>query len=129
VDYTLEVLEEYGQNLQIGFFPLTREGMFLQVWQRDDTSREQIEGEVIFVPFGKLLVVPAKTIHGGGFRTNVDAAVVGNLRFHLYLALKSTQLPSHQTNKYTEPNDKTKELSRRYVDSPRMPDLLNYLFV
>ena len=130
VDYAWEVLEgECGQNLQLGFFPLTKEGMLLQVWPRNDDKTQMVEGEVVFVPFGKLMLLPAKTIHGGGFRTTLDQKVDGNLRFHLYMARESTKLPTHQTNKYTEPSDKTKELSRRYVDSPSMSDLLNYLFV
>ena len=84
-----------------------------------------IHGEIIYIPFGKLLTLPASTIHGGGFRTNQDN---GNLRFHLYLAQGDSKLPDYQTNKYTEPYDKTKELCDRYVDSPHMKVLLDHLF-
>lgn len=35
VDYTWEILDQYSPNeLKVGFFPLTTEGMFLQVWPR-----------------------------------------------------------------------------------------------
>lgn len=35
VDYTWEILDNFSpQDLKIGFFPLTQDGMFLQVWPR-----------------------------------------------------------------------------------------------
>ena len=138
VDYPWEVLSEHADNdsLRIGFFPLTKEGMFLQVWPTVElpppatTEPEPIEGQVIFIPHKKLLTVPASTIHGGGFRTTPHTNhTSGNLRFHLYIATKQATLPAHQTNKYTEPSDRRKELSRRYVDSKHMDVLLKHLFV
>lgn len=70
---------------------------------------DQVTGEIIFVPYGKLLILPAHTIHGGGYRTTpLDAGTNGNLRFHLYVARNQASLPEHQTNKYTEPSDKSK---------------------
>jgi len=173
VDYPWEVLEKHAgdQSLKLAFFPLTEEGMFLQIWPHAagsgsgtmpgssqaaaDRSTEKlhaVEGEIVFIPYGKLLIVPASTIHGGGFRTTplpmplgreeIDAAAAadrssssnntgsgGNLRFHLYIATKDASLPAHQTNKYTERFDKTKELSRRYVDSKHMQILLESFFV
>ena len=118
-------------------------GMFLQVWPTASTNLSIdgniTEGEIIFIPYKKILIVPATTIHGGGFRTTTfveEPGRCGNLRFHLYLAASATTgtgtgatLPAHQTNKYTEPHDKTKELSRRYVDSKYMQVLLQNLFV
>lgn len=135
VDYTYEVLEEHSKNntLRLGFFPLTEEGMFLQFWP---TSKNQdlsitLEGQIVFIPYGKILVVPACTIHGGGFRTTCseDLGSYGNLRFHVYIATGQATLPKHQNNKYTEPHDKSKELSERYVDSKHMSTLMKYLFV
>lgn len=130
VDYPWDVLEEHSQSLRIGFFPLTPDGMFLQVWPTVDKAKA-VEGQIIFIPHGKLLTVPASTIHGGGFRTTCHQASTtrGNLRFHLYIATHEATLPAHQTNKYTEPADRTKELSRRYVDSKHMGVLLEHLFV
>ena len=130
-DYPWEVLEEHAedQSLRIGFFPLTNEGMFLQVWPTVDKTTEMVEGEIIFIPHGKLLTVPASTIHGGGFRTSQTTTSSGNLRFHLYIATQQATLPAHQTNKYTEPADRRKELSRRYVDSKHMNVLLEHFFV
>lgn len=131
VDYEWHILESEngGDGLQIAFFPLTKEGMFLQVWPRkDEPSISQIDGQVIYIPYGRLLVLPAKTIHGGGFRTTQEG-LTGNLRFHLYLSRENTQLPIHQTNKYTEPKDRRKELSRRYINAPCMSELQQFLFV
>lgn len=139
VDYPWEVLDAHAedQNLKIGFFPLTEEGMFLQVWPTADPSQDPsiaIEGQIIFIPHGKLLTIPASTIHGGGFRTtelrgSSNGGKRGNLRFHLYIATNQASLPAHQQNKYTEPCDRTKELSRRYVDSKHMKILLENFFV
>ncbi|KAG7353223.1 hypothetical protein IV203_009272 [Nitzschia inconspicua] len=135
VDYTYEVLKEHQEDntLRLGFFPLTKDGMFLQVWQTSTNYdySNQVEGQVIFIPYGKILVVPASTIHGGGFRTSdmEEAGMYGNLRFHVYVATKDVSLPAHQSNKYTEPGDKTRELSQRYVDSRHMETLLKSLFV
>ena len=132
VDYSWEVLEAHSQ-LYLGFFPLTIYGMYLQVWPRsaDDTSMKQnICGEVLFIPFGRLLILPAETIHAGGFRTTPLASEEpGNLRFHLYLARGSDTLPKHQTNKYTEPRDKGKELCERYVDAASVDVLRKHFFV
>ena len=135
VDYTYEVLQEHEEHntLKIGFFPLTKDGMLLQLWPtaRSSDPSVRIEAEIIFIPYGKILLVPASTIHGGGFRTSShdEAGLYGNLRFHLYVATGEATLPVHQSNKYTEPHDKSKELSRRYVDSKHMPALLDGLFV
>lgn len=148
VDYSWEVLEEHfssrnnddedhdtAPDLMIGFFPLTNEGMFLQIWptcpDRQDTSTI-IEGQLIFIPYGKLLLLPANTIHAGGFRSerpDRGCGPYGNLRFHLYIAKGGRQLPDHQTNKYTEPSDRRKELSDRYIDAPYLPDLIDGFFV
>jgi hypothetical protein len=131
----------------IFYLYLLFKGMFLQIWPTASTNLsidgKIIEGEIIFIPCKKILIVPATTIHGGGFRTTTfveEPGRCGNLRFHLYIAASASAtksagtgtgatLPAHQTNKYTEPHDKTKELSRRYVDSKHMQVLLQNLFV
>lgn len=145
VDFTWERLEESGQDLRIGFFPLTSDGMFLQCWQRnDDLEQRKIHGDLIFIPFGMVLTLPATTIHGGGFRSTPfnsrksrnskermkEDHSHGNLRFHLYMANNNTRLSKNQTtNKYTEPFDRRKELADRYVNSAVMGDLIGSLFV
>jgi hypothetical protein len=135
VDYTYDVLKEHEEHntLNLGFFPLTRDGMFLQVWptSANQECKKVVEGQMIYIPFGKILVLPASTIHGGGFRTSSmeEAGLYGNLRFHLYIATDHATLPAHQSNKYTERHDQTRELSRRYIDSRHMTTLMQCLFV
>ncbi len=127
VDYTWETIND-SSNLNLGFFPLTNEGMFLQVWPRNDDV-DQIFGELVFIPEGRLLVLPASTIHGGGFRTT-PYNDHGNLRFHLYMARgKGSKLPPHQSNKYTEPYDKRRELCERYVNTHHMELLQKHFFL
>lgn len=132
VDYAWETLEVHP-HLYLGFFPLTTDGMYLQVWPGridDTTAKQKIRGEILFIPFGRLLVLPAATIHAGGFRTTpFDSTKPGNLRFHLYLARSSDSLPAHQTNKYTEPHDKGRELCERYVDAAGLNVLQKHFFV
>ena len=63
VDYTWETLEKYSPNdLQLAFFPLTEEGMFLQVWPRNDdmSTMQTIPGQLIYIPHGKLLILPGE---------------------------------------------------------------------
>jgi hypothetical protein len=111
--------------------------MFLQVWptaSSDADPSTPVDGQIVYIPYGKILLLPASTIHGGGFRTTSmdDGTAYGNLRFHLYVASGgegNTLLPLHQSNKYTEPLDKGTELSCRYVDSRHMPILMRHLFV
>ncbi len=130
VDFPWEFLEEHENNVDIGFFPLTKDGMFLQVWSRiDDRTVENIEGEVIYIPYGKLLTLPSGTIHGGGFRSTTNPSDHGNLRAHLYISRNKKSLPDFQTNKYTEPGDKRRELCERYVDCSSMQEMIQRLFV
>jgi len=129
VDFTWENLEKHGDDLDIGFFPLTKDGMFLQMWQRNDDVNVTVEGELIYIPFGRLLILSSKTIHGGGFRTTRNLSRPGNLRAHLYIAKNKANLSITQTNKYTEPGDKRHELSERYVNCPKMEKIVDLLFV
>ena len=129
VDYSWDNLEKYGDDLDIGFFPLTKDGMFLQVWSRDDDRNKIIKGELVYVLYGRLLTLTSKTIHGGGFRTTRNLGKHGNLRAHLYIARNGTSLSITQTNKYTEPGNKRYELSERYVDCSHMKEIVDFLFV
>lgn len=129
VDYTWEFLESHGNDLDIGFMPLTNEGMYLQVWPREDDVSQKVIGEIIYIPYGKMLTVSSRTIHGGGFRTTKKMNEPGNLRAHLYIAKNDTRLQMTQSNKYTEPNDKGKELCERYLNAEHMDTVVKYMFV
>ena len=89
VDYDYPILEQYGNKLFLAFFPLTQEGAYLQLWQEPSeedsiVGGDPIEGTVVYIPYGKMLIMPSDTIHGGGFKRGTS----GNLRFHLYIALE-----------------------------------------
>jgi hypothetical protein len=71
-----------GQELYLAVFPLSAEGMMLQVWEYpSDLVNGKSEGQLLFLPMNTILVLPGKTVHGGGFMTNA----AGNLRGHLYI--------------------------------------------
>jgi hypothetical protein len=97
-----------------------------------------VKGTIVYIPYGKMLIVPSDTIHGGGFKRGVS----GNLRFHLYIAGAMTrimtktmaseerriELLQHTMKKYTERYDRTRELCERFVDSNGMDGLLGHFF-
>jgi hypothetical protein len=131
VDYDYPVLHEHGHKLFLAFFPLTEEGTFLQLWDQSkaDENAQTVEGEVVFIPFGKMLIVPADTIHGGGFKRGET----GNLRFHLYIELigdddNANDELMHPMNKYTEETDRSRELCERFVDADGFEHLLGVFF-
>lgn len=138
VDYDYPILEQYGTKLFLAFFPLTKEGAYLQLWQEpskeenDGGGDEPIEGTVVFIPYGKMLIMPSDTIHGGGFKRGSS----GNLRFHLYIALEedvvrkenNITLLDHPMNKYTEKHDRRHELCERFVDAEGLESLLGAYF-
>lgn len=137
VDYDYPVLEEHGHKLYIAFFPLTEEGTYLQLWEKSANNHtcESVEGTVVFIPFGNMLIVPADTIHGGGFKRGQS----GNLRFHLYIELlqnimavvendRDDNILMHPVNKYTEKYDRRRELCETYVDANGLEHLLGVFF-
>ena len=155
VDYDYPVLKEYSRKLYIAFFPLTKEGTFLQLWKDDcssvgsndedcnnyDNTATTVEGTVVYIPYGNMLIVPADTIHGGGFKRGE----YGNLRFHLYIelleqdenetpiknettAMKNYDLLIHPMNKYTEEYDQRRELCERFVDANGLDRLIGVFF-
>jgi hypothetical protein len=137
VDYDYPILEKYGNKLFLAFFPLTEEGAYLQIWQEPLLEEENdkvvvVEGTVVFIPYGKMLIMPSDTIHGGGFKRGSS----GNLRFHLYIALEEEKvqkennitLLDHPMNKYTEKHDRRHELCERFVDAEGLESLLDVYF-
>lgn len=140
VDFSWNVLSERADELWLAFFPLTSQGMVLQLWSHDGSR-----GLLVFIPLGKMLIVPSDTIHGGGFRTfpindlesrhqdvpndtdSTDSSndeyenetiYTGNMRYHLYIATHSTSLPKFAQNVYTIKGDKRRELSQVCPNAP-----------
>ena len=135
VDYDYPVLNDYGNKLFLAFFPLTDEGAFLQLWDKpkENDNSTIVNGTVVHIPLGKMLVVPADTIHGGGFKRGST----GNLRFHLYIEIHdeideeekvADDLLLHPMNKYTEENDRSRELCERFVDAEGLENLIGVFF-
>lgn len=135
VDYDYPILSEYGRRLYLAFFPLTEEGCYLQLWQDMEDRTVETEGTVVYIPRGKMLIVPSDTIHGGGFRRGPT----GNLRFHLYIELLGggdadeeeeggTRLLDRPVNRYTERHDRRRELCERYVDARGLDRLVGTFF-
>ena len=149
VDYDYTILSKYGKRLYLAFFPLTLDGAYLQLWQKKKLTghneeghkqRDEVEGTVVYIPYGQMLLLPSDTIHGGGFKRGNG----GNLRFHLYIALDDDDsvredegkdkekdginLLDHPMNKYTEEYDRRRELCERYVNAPGLDSLLGVFF-
>ena len=78
----------------VGFFPLTSQGYFLQVW-----PDKKEYGWVVYIPFGTLVLAPGNMIHGGGFRTSVE----GNMRGHLYVYYDSELIEDHSNSWINKP--------------------------
>ena len=104
-DFKKEVLDKNGENMYLGFTPLTEDGMFLQVWT------EEGNGKVVYIPLGEFLILPSKTMHAGGF---CSRALTGNLRLHFYFYLNNVPAEPHNTNVYS---DSLGEFHDRYHNS------------
>jgi len=125
VDFTWETLEFQKENLFLAFFPLTADGMFLQIWN-DVANRNEISyGKVVFIPYGKMLILPSDTVHGGGFKSSCN----GNLRYHLYISTRNASLPPFQNNKYTEKHNRGLDMSDRFVDALGLRELIGPIFL
>jgi hypothetical protein len=118
VDIPWKTLQQDGTNLWLAFFGLTQEGMILQIWPHAQHSG--CHGQLVFIPLGKLLLMPSHIIHGGGFRTQpiFHPQHHGNVRYHLYLATNGYSLPRFANNVYTLPNDRSVEWSQVCINAP-----------
>jgi len=120
VDFTWKQLNDYKDELFIGFFPLTSEGTFLQIWTSD------FVGRLVFIPYGWFLIVPATTVHGGGFRSGE----CGNPRCHMYIYVGSAGCNIEHKNTYmtnTEPKDR-QVLSNLYQDCEAVHHMFHSIF-
>jgi hypothetical protein len=76
-DFTINTYkEQFPGQVYIGFMPITRDGMFLQVWNGPG------EAQLIFIPYGNFLLLPGNTIHAGWMCTSVHHR---NHRLHFYI--------------------------------------------
>jgi hypothetical protein len=85
-DYRDTELQQNPNQIFLGLTPLTENGSYLQVWDcRDRGSR----GQVIFIPYGYLLILPGDTMHGGGFQ---QCFQTWDLRLHFYIYIRTNGL-------------------------------------
>jgi hypothetical protein len=100
VDFPFEVLAEYekrpDKEVMLLFGPLSPAGMHLQVWVENENG--DFEPRIIYLKRGQLLMLPASTIHAGGFRSGYCNLL--NLRLHGYVyisALSAVPEVEHKT--------------------------------
>ena len=60
-DFDSGTYDEFTVKPWLAFCPVTNTGMFLQVWKHGDRF-----GHLVYIPLGKILLLPGDTIHGGG---------------------------------------------------------------
>jgi hypothetical protein len=64
-DWKYDHIRRDWNDLWTAYTPLTRSGMFIQLWDGRGTF-----GNLCFIPYGTLVVIPAYIVHGDGFRSN-----------------------------------------------------------
>ena len=109
-DFDLELLERENYNqdkIKLAFTPLTKAGMFLQIWPRRNKP-----GHIIFVAYKKVLFLPCQALHGGGF---LSCPSSHNLRLHFYIYLEGTPLIK-KTNIYSQQYMDAKEVYDGLLD-------------
>jgi hypothetical protein len=87
--------DRFPGQIFIGFMPVSRDGMFIQVWDGPG------EAKLLFIPYGSFLLLPGQTIHGGWMCTSPEHL---NYRLHFYVLVSkepATQL-SRTENFYFE---------------------------
>ena len=82
----------------LGLCPVTESGCHLQVWKPVDNQHATRHGEVLFIPYGCILILPGSTIHGGGFLSNGDTRDL-RLHFYIYVGVAEKDI---QSNTYLE---------------------------
>jgi hypothetical protein len=126
--------DELRANSYIGFIPLSKNGMYLEVWPLDDlnTATQQVTGELVFVPLGMLLLVPAATLHAGGMKAPLpsfvaevstghnDNTIRQHPRLHFYLFPTRDDAEYTTCNLYDMPLEMRNQLA---TDKKRFSDI------
>ena len=97
-DFTEEQMRGLTGEVFLGLCPVTESGCYLQVWKPIDNQHATRHGEVLFIPYGCILILPGSTIHGGGFLSNGDTR---DLRLHFYIYVGGAD-KKRQSNTYLE---------------------------
>jgi hypothetical protein len=93
--------EKFPGQVYIGFMPITCDGMFLQVWDGPG------EAKLLFIPYGKFLLLPGNTIHAGWMCTST---LHQNHRLHFYIIV------SKNPNEMSRKEDQFFENMNTYLD-------------
>ena len=103
VDYDWKSLKKHGNDLFVGFFPLSIDGMQIIYWPDpvDNKNLTKSKGKMVFIKYRQLYLLPAKFPHAGGFCSGLN----GNPRAHLYIAVRSAKLPNADKNEYRFPKN------------------------
>jgi hypothetical protein len=121
---------ELREASYVGFIPATRNGMYLEVWPVHNLcpGMKKIQGEIIFIPLGSLLVLPATTIHGGGMKaplppTTTDSVVDQSHgvihqhpRFHFYVFPTRDEAEYSGANLFDMPSEMRLKLGTDHLE-------------
>jgi hypothetical protein len=130
VDYTRH--EQMMLNW-VGFMPLTAAGMFVEIWPGRPTKENMItqvgkkvndnrlEGKMVFIPKGVLLLVRGDTVHAGAMHCDTYKNPYGNPRLHIYVKNRDKPVvEEHNGNRWQDydsedvsDNDTDKERANR----------------
>eukprot|EP00977_Amphora_coffeiformis_P020597 scaffold8374_cov175-Amphora_coffeaeformis.AAC.36 len=90
----------------IAFFPLTSDGMAVEVWQAREDHGKGRDGVLVHIPFGTMMIARGDVVHAGGFSNSEN----GNPRCHLYIYRSGGDVHDINTS-----NTYTKEYDRKMV--------------
>lgn len=101
----------------VAFFPLTKDGMTLEIWKARSSHQIGEEGELVHIPFGLMLLLRGDAVHAGGYMNGTE----GDLRGHLYIYREGgEQHDTGTSNAYTiEVDGKRLVLSEYYRHGAR----------
>ena len=106
LDYEWGPLKANFGKLYVFFFPLSYEGMQLQIWDYWNLKggQEGRFGKKVFIPYGIGVLLPGHIVHAGGFMSGVQ----GNVRAHMYIGFDNAILPVKEYTNYNEDTDGNK---------------------
>ena len=99
VDFSWEDIDKNQGNMFFGIMSLSEEGCFLEVWIPTSNCKDERKPELILIPFGYMLILPADMVHAGGFCSNDET---GDIRMHLYIYSKNTPGTLEKKNNYCD---------------------------
>jgi hypothetical protein len=101
------------------FFPLTSDGCKLQVWTTGapNEGSDVVHGCIYAIPYGSFLVLPAASIHGGGFCSKLEN---GDPRVHAYAVIGNDKLARRDFSNMHHFPCRIRMLNERFRNDPGM---------